>query len=145
MHWHSMWKVPVRHIFVEEQALRNKGYTLETDMQLVATIQAPCKANEYAMRLPEVSSSTTAVVHHASMTTVAIVFSMFRCGQHPVLTLQLSEMLASLAIALIYMTDLTFTLLIACVCQSVTMACAHNSLPFISTTREYARSFCKMS
>ena len=67
MHWHSMWKVPVRHIFVEEQALQNKGYTLETDMQLVATIQAPCKANEYAMRLPEVSSSTTAVVHHASV------------------------------------------------------------------------------
>ncbi len=72
MHWHSMWKIPVRHIIVEEEALLAKGYTLETDMQLVATIQAPCRANEYAMRLPEASFSSLfcmstiylATVHH---------------------------------------------------------------------------------
>ena len=55
MHWHSMWKIPVRHIIVQEQALQARGYTTEQDMELVNTIQAPCKANEYAMRLPEAS------------------------------------------------------------------------------------------
>ena len=55
MHWHSMWKIPVRHIIVSEQLLCDRGFTTEKHLQLVNTIEAPCKANEYAMRLPKAS------------------------------------------------------------------------------------------